>query len=350
MIGLALVGFVTIFAAELRQTSNDAIDREIVGTFTIYNDNNALIPEGVDVAAARVAGVQSASAIKFTGGKIAGIGTVQVNGIQPTRVLKVYRFQWKQGSPRSVTSMGPYDAVVDENLASDHHLRDGSRLRVTSTTGAVRTFTVRGIYKTTQFLRDLTIPYDTVARDWALKQDFAVVVQAAPGQNLKALKSRLVSALRGPYPTANVHSQQDFKNQQSQNVNQLLALIYVLLAMSLIVSLFGIINTLVLSIYERTREIGMLRAIGTTRSQVRWIVRWESVITSVIGAILGLVLGVVLAVLVTAGDSSLGIEYAFPVDQLLIWVVVAMVFGIVAAAWPARRAARMDVLRAIAYE
>ena len=94
----------------------------------------------------------------------------------------------------------------------------------------------------------------------------------------------------------------------------------------------------------------MLRAIGTTRSQVRWIVRWESVITSVIGAVLGLVLGIVLAFLITAGLSSQGIEYALPFGQLLIWVVVAIVFGIVAAAWPARRAARMDVLRAISYE
>jgi putative ABC transport system permease protein len=116
------------------------------------------------------------------------------------------------------------------------------------------------------------------------------------------------------------------------------------------VSLFGIINTLVLSIYERTREIGMLRAIGTTRGQVRWIIRWESVITAVIGAVLGLLLGIVLAAVVTAGSSSQGIEFTLPIGQLLLWVVFAMLFGIVAAAWPARRAARLDVLLAVAYE
>lgn len=350
MIGLALVGFVTIFAAELKQTSDDAINREIAGSFTIYNDNNNLIPEGVVRTAARVSGVQTASAVKVTGGSIAGIGTVQVNGIQPVTLPKVYRFQWLHGSTASVTNMGPYDAVIDENMAKDHKLHLGSRLLVTTTTGAKRTFTVRGIYKATQFLVNLTIRYDTVRKDWAMKQDFAVVISAVPGQNLTVLKARLVKAVQTPYPTANVHSQADFKAQQSKGINQLLALIYVLLAMSLIVSLFGIMNTLVLSVYERTREIGMLRAIGTTRSQVRWIVRWESVITSVIGAILGLVVGIALAVVVTAGLASQGIEYALPVGQLLIWVVVAVVFGIVAAAWPARRAARLDVLQAVAYE
>lgn len=120
--------------------------------------------------------------------------------------------------------------------------------------------------------------------------------------------------------------------------------------LSVLVSLFGIINTLVLSIYERTREIGMLRAIGTTRIQIRWMVRWESVITSVIGAVLGLLLGIVLAALITAGLASQGIEFTLPVGQLLIWVVFAVIFGIVAAAFPARRAARLDVLSAASYE
>jgi len=235
-------------------------------------------------------------------------------------------------------------------LTTDHKLHLGSRLRVTTTSGAIRIFTVWGIYEAVQYLADLTIRYDTVRKDWALKQDAAVLISAVPGQNLTVLKARLVKAVQTPYPTATVHSEADLKAQQTQGVNQELDLIYILLAMSLIVSLFGIINTLVLSVYERTREIGMLRAIGTTRSQIRWMVRWESVITAVIGAVLGLILGMILAVLVTLGLSSQGIEYAFPIGQLLIWVGVAVVLGIVAAAWPARRAARLDVLQAVAYE
>ena len=152
----------------------------------------------------------------------------------------------------------------------------------------------------------------------------------APGQKVDVVKKRLTRFLKTTFPAAQVQSQQDIKNQATQSVNQLLYLIYVLLAMSVLVSLFGIINTLILSIYERTREIGMLRAIGTTRSQIRWTVTWESVITAIIGAVLGLVLGIVLAVLVTSGLKSQGIEYAIPVGSLLIWVVFAIVFGVAA--------------------
>src|SRR5436305_7889747 len=149
-----------------------------------------------------------------------------------------------------------------------------------------------------------------MTRDWRLTTVFAILANAAPGQNLTVLKQRIQTALAPRYPTAAVHSQQDLKDQNTQSIDLLINLVYVLLAMSVLVSLFGIVNTLVLSIYERTREIGMLRAIGTTRAHVRWIIRWESVITSVIGAILGLLLCIVLAVMVTAGLESQGLEYA----------------------------------------
>jgi putative ABC transport system permease protein len=350
MIGLALVGFVTIFAAELKQTASAAIERDFAGTFAIYSATQQTIPSGVAAAVAHVPGVQTVSALKQDQARIDGIGGVQTNGIQPATLARVYHFQWKQGSAATLTTMGPHDALIDDTFAKDHNLAVGLKLRVTTPTGKHDTFTVTGIYKSTIFLPTWCIRYDTMGKDWSLQKDSVVLLGAAPGQNINALKARLSNQLQAQFPTATANSQQDFKDQQSKNVNQLLALIYVLLAMSLIVSLFGIVNTLVLSIYERTREIGMLRAIGTTRGQVRWIIRWESVITAIIGALLGLVLGIALAFLVTAGLRGQGIEYALPIAQLIILMIVAMVFGIVAAAWPARRAARLDVLQAVAYE
>jgi putative ABC transport system permease protein len=301
-------------------------------------------------AVAQVPGVVAVTALKQDNSKIDGIGTVSTNGIQPASLSKLYRVQWKQGSNASLAGMGPYDAIISDNFASDHNLSVGSVLHATTPTGKRDTFGVIGIYKAAQFLPNWAVRYDTMARDWALSQDNFDIVAAAPGQNLTKLEKRIADMLQARFPVAQVYSQQQVKDQQNQSINQLLTLIYVLLAMSVIVSLFGIINTLVLSVYERTREIGLLRAIGTTRRQIRWIIRWESVITSVIGAILGLALGIVFALLITKGLASQNLEYTIPVTQLLIWVLFAIIFGIVAAAFPARRAARLDVLQAVAYE
>jgi len=349
MIGLALVGFVTIFADELRTTVNDAVSRELAGNFVVYSQQQ-FIPEAVAPALRTVQGVQTVSAYKVDAARIAGIGVQDTDGIQPATLGAVYQIQWKQGSASTLATMGPYDAIVSDHFASDHHVLVGNHLGVTTPTGVHRTFTVTGIYKAAQFLGGFSVRYDTMHRDWGQFRDNADIIGAAPGQNLTTLENRINALLQQRYPVAKAYSQQQVKDQQSAGVNQLLALIYILLAMSVLVSLFGIINTLVLSVYERTREIGMLRAIGTTRRQVRWLIRWESVITSVIGAVLGLVLGIVLAYLITTGLSSQGIEHTLPIGQLLVWVVFAIVFGIVAAAFPARRAARLDVLQAIAYE
>jgi putative ABC transport system permease protein len=139
-----------------------------------------------------------------------------------------------------------------------------------------------------------------------------------------------------------------FKDNQASGLNQVLNVLYVLLALSVLVSLFGIINTLVLTVFERTRELGMLRAVGMTRRQVRRMIRYESVITALIGATIGIVLGIVLAVLLIARVDF--IVLSWPVVSLAIFVVVALVVGVVAAVFPARRAARINVLEALQYE
>ena len=133
-------------------------------------------------------------------------------------------------------------------------------------------------------------------------------------------------------------------------VNQLLNLLYGLLAMSVVISLFGIVNTLVLSVYERTREIGLLRAIGSSRSQVRSTVRYESVITSILGGVMGIVVGTVFAYVVTSRFGGEGITFSIPGVQLVVFLILAILVGVLAAILPARRAARIEILDAIHYE
>jgi ABC-type antimicrobial peptide transport system permease subunit len=173
-------------------------------------------------------------------------------------------------------------------------------------------------------------------------------VQVRGGQtdaNFQALERRLAD-----FPNAKVATREDFIDNQISGLSSVLNILYVLLALSVVVSLFGIVNTLVLTVFERTREIGMLRAIGMTRRQVRRMVRHESVITSLIGAALGLPLGVLLAGAVTHALSKYGIAFSLPVGSLVVFFVAAILVGIVAAIFPARRAARLNVLQALQYE
>jgi putative ABC transport system permease protein len=161
--------------------------------------------------------------------------------------------------------------------------------------------------------------------------------------NTAALRTALTS-----FPNAKTQTREEFKKAQSDSIKGLLNVLYVLLALSVIVSLFGIVNTLVLTVFERTRELGMLRAIGLTRRQVKRMIRHESVITALIGAVIGILLGLGLALLLAARLDE--ISFAVPTTQLILFAIVAVVVGIFAAIWPARRAARLDPLEALQYE
>jgi putative ABC transport system permease protein len=161
--------------------------------------------------------------------------------------------------------------------------------------------------------------------------------------NLAALTSRLAD-----YPNAKAQTREKFIDNQISGLNSILNILYVLLALSVIVSLFGIVNTLVLTVFERTREIGMLRAIGMTRRQVRRMIRHESVITAMIGGVLGILLGIVLGGLLVYRVDF--IVFSLPVFSLIVFGVMAIVVGILAAIFPARRAARLNVLQALQYE
>jgi putative ABC transport system permease protein len=274
-----------------------------------------------------------------------------VTGIDPATIAQAYRFEWSEGSNAVLASMGRNGAIVGDDFAEEKRLELGDTVPLLAPSGKRVELVVRGIYEPPPFyplLASVSIPQPTFDSLYEPPRNLYtfVNVDGAPSEDTKR---SLESALAG-FPDTQVLTRGEWIALQDKDVEDFLTLLYVLLALSVIVSVFGMVNTLVLSVHERTRELGMLRAVGMTRRQARRMVRHESVITGLIGAAVGLPLGVGLAALVTASLSQFEVQLVVPFGQLAVFVLMAVVAGILAAVLPARRAARLDVLEALQYE
>jgi putative ABC transport system permease protein len=353
MIGLALVTFVAIFAAGTRGSVDKAIDEGVRSQLVIQNtDGFSPFSATVDAAVGRVRGVEFATPLRFGESKVEGIeGNTSVTGLDPRTGSQVFHLEWKQGSQATLAALGDRDAVVDERWADDHGVRLGDRLTVTTPKATEIELAVQGTYEDRlDFGGDYIVPAATLATEYGVDQNSVTLVKLRPGADAGAVQKAIERILDRDFPNTEVLSKQEWKDDQARQINQLLGIIYVLLGLSVIVSLFGIVNTLALSIHERTRELGMLRAIGTSRRQVRRLVRYESVITALLGAALGAVLGVFFAVVISRPLEEDGFTLSFPVGTMIVLLVLAALAGVLAAIGPARRAARLDVLEALAYE
>jgi putative ABC transport system permease protein len=351
MVGVALVSFASIFAAGAKQTIADAVDNGLRGQFILQNQAGfGAFTAGAGEAVAKLPGVAVVSPLRGAQTRVAGVtGKQGITGIDPATFERVYRVTVKHGGADAVRTLAAGQVLITDGYADDHDLAVGGRLRVRTPRGATLTWTVHGVVKDKgKLIGPLVAPNAELQRDFGVGTDQLTFVGLAPGADAVAVKQQIDALLERDFPQAEARTAEQFKDDQRAQINSLLGLIYALLALSVIVSLFGIVNTLVLSITERTRELGMLRAIGTSRKQVKRMIRLEAVITALIGGILGVVMGVVLAVLVTRAidDFSLSI----PIVTLIAVLIASGVAGVLAAILPARRAARLDVLQALAYE
>jgi putative ABC transport system permease protein len=348
MIGIALVAFSAVLGAGMRESTSGALEDQVRADYVIVGqDDWSPISPYATRAAAKVPGVEVATGIAQDTGRAFGT-SVSVDGVDQTKIAQVFGSDWAEGSDESLSQLGSGGAVVTERFADDHGLAVGDRFAVTALEGDKLDLTVAAVSKPDRF-NPLGLGEVTIARS-AYDEAFTADVEryafiAADG----AARAELERAVES-FPGAKVQSKSEFQADQSGWVDQILGIFYVLLGLAVIVSLFGIVNTLALSVLERTRELGMLRAVGMTRRQVRRMIRHESVVTALIGAVLGIAVGLFMAGLATTALSDEGLRFALPVGSLIAFTVVAAVAGVLAAIGPARRASRLDVLKALQYE
>ena len=349
MIGLALVTLVAVLAAGITSTFRGAVeDLWTNADYAVTAQNNfSPIPAAVSEHIAEVPGVEAVGDVR-TGDAQAFRKTFFATAVSP-ELSTMLDMTWKEGSENVLAELGDDGAVVDDGYASDHDLRRGSPIRLTFANGDKQTYKVEGIFDPPPGgspFGSVTISSAAWDEHTENPRNLFSFVRMQGGQT-EENQATLEQALT-EFPNAKAQTRSEFIDNQIAALSAVLNILYVLLALSVIVSLFGIVNTLVLTVFERTREIGMLRAIGMTRRQIRRMIRHESVITALIGAAIGIVLGIVLAALLIARVDF--IDFTFPTTQIVVFVLAAILVGIVAAVFPARRAAKLDPLRAIAYE
>jgi putative ABC transport system permease protein len=348
MIGVALVVFVSVIASGLKRSTTGTLEHQIKAAYVIgASDGYSPVDPGVAGAIARAPGVTGTSSIAQDEVRAYG-HTAIVNGVDPSSIGAAYRYQWKRGSQDTLGTLSGSGAIVDDSFANSHHLRLGDRFAVTLADGRSIALVVRAIDLPPKWgalgLGPITISATAFRATFPRASERLIFVEAH-GAAQASLQARLSG-----FPGVRAYTRSAFAAKQLSWVSQMLGVIYVLLALAVIVSLFGIVNTLALSVFERTRELGMLRAIGMTRRQVRRMIRHESVITALLGVALGIAVGLFLGAMVTSALSNQGLQFAVPIGSLVVFVVIAVIAGMVAAIAPARRASRLHPLTALAYE
>src|SRR4051794_18619935 len=352
MVGLALVVLVTVFAAGIRESIDKTIDDQVSAALIVQNnDGFNPIPAGVADTVAGVPGVAGTSEVRFAVGLVKGVdGNQAATGLDPSTAGGMVKLKWDQGDDRTLSSLTNSQTLLDKGFAEGNKLKVGDTMQVTTPLGKHIGYKVAGTFKNQAGLTSSIIVTNQTLKDsWDAKDIAFVMASADPGTDPDQLAASADKALK-KYPAADALSIGQFKKKQSDSINSLLGLIFALLALSVIVALLGIVNTLALSIHERTRELGMLRAVGMSRWQVRRMVTAESVITAGIGAVLGTVLGVLFSLIVSRPLADQGFVFVLPIGSLITFFVLAGIAGVIAAIPPARRAARVDVLRAVTTE
>ena len=354
MIGIGLVGFIAVTAQSVKASTVDAINQSVTGQYVVTTEGfgSTALPQSLAADLDAAPGVKVAAGISGTFAVIDGSSKILL-ATDPAAITQVITFDDVEGS---FAGLGIGEIAASDTLAKDKHLTIGQTIPATFLQSGPTTLTLTSIY---------TTKFPTQGPGWIISTDeFNAVVPPAQ-QTYSAIyialqdtsSAGVAEALPGlqkvtdTVPGAKLQNLTEYKKAQTDQVNQFLQIVYVLLALALIIAIVGVVNTLLLSVYERTRELGLLRAVGMSRRQVRSTIRLESVIISLMGTLIGLVIGIIFGWALVTALADQGItSFAIPWTQLVVIVIIAVIAGVGAALYPARRAARLDVLRAISSE
>ncbi|GGP63223.1 ABC transporter permease [Streptomyces melanogenes] len=348
MIGVAVVSLFTVFGASLKATMDQTVSRSFAGDVAVgarqFGAGGSGISPRLAPAVARLPQVEAAVGL--------GKGVADVDGggrnitvTDPVALTGLLDLGKVEGS---LAGLGTDGLAVSANEADKHHWKPGSTTRLAFTDGSERTFTVRAVYAEKDLAGDYLLTREAWAPHRAQESDTLVAVSFKDGVSVADGK-KAVERTAAAYGNPTVQTRDEYAKSSASGIDMMLTLVYALLALAVVIALLGIANTLTLAVHERTRELGLLRAVGQTRAQLRAMVRWESVLVAAFGTAGGLGLGAFLGwVLVRASDADGTGAFALPPVQLAVVTLVGLLAGALAGWRPARRAARLDVLRAIA--
>ncbi len=347
MVGLALVSTIAVFGASLSKSATSSVDNAVSADYIVSASGNGVggFSASVADAAAKVPGVSATSTV-YNGEfevrrSLTNLTAISTDHLSDTVIL---RMDAGSGGP----ALAAGRLLIDSNTATTKHLAVGSVVPVKFAQTGTSTMRVGGIFKPNALLGSYVVGDGFFLAHFNRPLPVAVLLHTggSTAATTHAVKDGLTA-----YPNLKIQTRAEFQKSQQAQVNQLLGLVYALLALAVLIALIGIVNTLMLSVFERTHEIGLLRAVGMKRRQVRAMIRSESVILSLFGAIIGVVVGTALGVAFASSLKQQGItDLVIPFGSLVVFLVLAAVLGLAAASWPARRAAKLDVLAAIAAE
>ena len=350
MVGLTLVTMMTVFGASASGSIDKQISEQFKGDFVVAGLPGQALSPTIASSMKKVDGVETLSAVRMTPGKANGTRTT-IFGVNPRDYEKVTELTMASGT-KNLTDDG---VLVAQKSADFFKLKPGDKVTLTVDGVTVKQVPVQGVIADpkdgfTEFSDGFTVTTKLFGELGGAARDARLTILTRSGADKEQVRRGLDQVITG-MPTISVKDQAGYAAEQRQPIDQMLMLIYGLLGLAIIIAALGVLNTLALSILERTREVGLLRALGLSRRQLRRMVRIESIAITLIGAVTGVVLGTLYGIAFRASQADSGVTtLVMPYGRLVLFLVLAIVIGVVAAWWPARRAAKMNVLDAIATE